>query len=190
MIWIISERRILIRKGRIAGLAFYEPAHNRLTAESGGVFTVWRCRTFGSSCKAPTSVRMKDYHPEHSKAKMALDAPASFGNVWPGSHNLSWRNSYGTSASPAESRRPGPWSPSNYLPILITLPDPVHCEERERLISLHVAAVARHNEADQAVAEPKSEGGREARQEAMKQTRRVCRETLADLNRHRAEHGC
>ena len=75
MIWIISERRILIRKGRIAGLAFYEPAHNRLTAESWGVFMVWRCRPFvidagpfvikdairvlGHPCKACTSVRVQ-----------------------------------------------------------------------------------------------------------------------------------
>jgi hypothetical protein len=46
MVWIISEGRILIRKGRIAGLAFYEPAHNRLTAESWGILMVWRCRPF------------------------------------------------------------------------------------------------------------------------------------------------
>jgi hypothetical protein len=111
--------------------------------------------------------------------------PASFGNVWPGSHSLSWRNSYGTGA-PSENRGPGPWdnagarecSPSNYLPIVIASMAPVHCEERQRLISLHLAAVARHTEADEAVAEPKSEGWREARQEAMKQTRRVWRETL------------
>jgi hypothetical protein len=74
------------------------------------------------------------------------------------------------------------WGSSNNLPILITLPDPVHCEERQRLISLQVAVVAGHTVTDEAVAEPKSEGGRAARQEAMKQTRRVCRETLADLN--------
>jgi hypothetical protein len=80
--------------------------------------------------------------------------------------------------------------PQQLFADLDNVPDPAHCEERQRLNSLHLAAVARHTEVEEAVAEPKSQGGREARQEAMKQTRRVCRETLADLNRHRAEHGC
>jgi hypothetical protein len=66
----------------------------------------------------------------------------------------------------------------------------VLCEERERLISAHVAAVAKLAEADKAVAEHKDEGWREASLEAKKKARRACRETLAALDRHLAEHGC
>ena len=64
------------------------------------------------------------------------------------------------------------------------------CEERERLISAHRAAMAVNVEAEKAVTEPNDEGWREAWLEAKTEARRRCRETLADLNRHRPERGC
>jgi len=67
---------------------------------------------------------------------------------------------------------------------------PVPCEEHQRLISVHLAAVARLNEADEAVAKSRGQGGWEVWHEAAKEARRVCREILADLDRHRQEHGC
>jgi hypothetical protein len=67
---------------------------------------------------------------------------------------------------------------------------PVYCKQRERLIKLHLAAVAKNAEAGETLAESRGKGWREAWLEATREARRACRETLADLNRHRAEHGC
>jgi hypothetical protein len=64
------------------------------------------------------------------------------------------------------------------------------CEERDRLLSIHLAAVAKNAEAAPAIAKLKGEGWSEAWWEAKKEARRILQETLADLNRHRAGHGC
>jgi hypothetical protein len=80
--------------------------------------------------------------------------------------------------------------PQRLCATLIALLGPVYCEQRERLISAHHTAIDANAEAERAVTERKGEGWREAWLEAKTEARRRCRETLADLNRHRAEHGC
>jgi len=62
----------------------------------------------------------------------------------------------------------------------------VSCKERDRLVYLYLDAVAQNIEAGKAYLDMRTYQWREA----TKETRAVCEDALADLNRHRAEHGC
>jgi hypothetical protein len=65
-------------------------------------------------------------------------------------------------------------------------PEPVVCEERKRLERLYLDAVRKNAVAGAHLLNTKSE----AWQEATKDTRAACDVALANLNRHREEHGC
>jgi hypothetical protein len=62
----------------------------------------------------------------------------------------------------------------------------VHCEERERLEKLYLAAVAENSKTGLTIPDMRSEAWRKA----TKQTREACETALANLNAHRKEHGC
>jgi hypothetical protein len=62
----------------------------------------------------------------------------------------------------------------------------VHCEDRDRLTEIYLAAIRKHDIASLKVPDMKSEAWREA----TKETREACQEALAELNIHRQEHGC
>jgi hypothetical protein len=66
----------------------------------------------------------------------------------------------------------------------------VDCEERERLIKIHLDAVAKLNEARKGVPEPRPVGWRKVWYKTRNKARLICRKTLEDLNRHKAAHGC
>ncbi len=63
---------------------------------------------------------------------------------------------------------------------------PVLCEERQLLAKVYLDAVRKNSIAGMRILNTKSEAWREA----TKETRAACDVTLADLNRHREEHGC
>jgi hypothetical protein len=62
----------------------------------------------------------------------------------------------------------------------------VPCEERDRLNSAYLAAASNVFSAGKAVPKMTSTKWREAIQEA----RAMCKAALADLKRHKKEHGC
>jgi hypothetical protein len=62
----------------------------------------------------------------------------------------------------------------------------VPCGERQRLEKIYFVAVVENDRAAIAIADVESEAWRDATQE----TREDCAEALADLNQHRAGHGC
>jgi hypothetical protein len=64
--------------------------------------------------------------------------------------------------------------------------EPVVCEERKRLERLYLDAVRQNAVAGAHLLNTKSEAWREA----TKDTRAACDVALANLNRHREEHGC
>jgi len=67
----------------------------------------------------------------------------------------------------------------------------MYCEERERLTSIYLVAVAENNEAASAMATLNAEGWRDdAWREEMKEIRAACEVALRELDRHRVEHGC
>ncbi len=63
---------------------------------------------------------------------------------------------------------------------------PMPCEERKRLAKVYLDAVRKTSIAGLRILNAKSEAWREA----TKETRAACDVTLANLNRHREEHGC
>jgi hypothetical protein len=67
----------------------------------------------------------------------------------------------------------------------------MHCEERERLTGIYLAAVAENNEAASAMAALNAENWRDdGWREEMKEIRAACEVALRELDRHRSEHGC
>ena len=60
------------------------------------------------------------------------------------------------------------------------------CEERQPLVKAYVDAVRKNAQAGAHILDTKTEAWREA----TKETRVACDVALADLNRHREEHGC
>lgn len=60
------------------------------------------------------------------------------------------------------------------------------CEERERLLRVYLAAVDKYVAASEQVSDVKGLDW----QQATKDTREDCEVALAELNRHKAEHGC
>ena len=64
--------------------------------------------------------------------------------------------------------------------------EPEVCEERKRLERLYLDAVRKNAVAGAHLLNTKSEAWREA----TKDTRAACDVALANLNRHREEHGC
>jgi hypothetical protein len=66
----------------------------------------------------------------------------------------------------------------------------VHCEERERLTKIYLAAIARNNEAASAMAQHFSEAWNDEWLGEMKDIRTACETALRELDRHRREHGC
>jgi len=57
------------------------------------------------------------------------------------------------------------------------------CEERNRLTSVYIAAIAKHSE----VASASEDTGES---DVATDTREACHKALAALNAHRREHGC
>jgi hypothetical protein len=64
------------------------------------------------------------------------------------------------------------------------------CKERERLIDIHLAAVARNAAAAPAIAKLKDETWNQAWWNAIQEARERRHQALANLNRHQSEHGC
>jgi hypothetical protein len=67
---------------------------------------------------------------------------------------------------------------------------PVHCEERERLTRIYLAAVSRNNEAATAMAKAYSDEWPDVWREEMKEIHAACEKALEALDQHRAEHRC
>jgi hypothetical protein len=66
----------------------------------------------------------------------------------------------------------------------------MHCEERERLATVYIAAVAKNNKSAGAIAKAYREGRRDEWREQMIAIRAACQEALYALDKHFLEHGC
>jgi hypothetical protein len=72
---------------------------------------------------------------------------------------------------------------------LTRVPDPTRCDECQRLMKAHRAAVEKNNKLGDGTATRGGEGAHEAWLKATREARSACRKTLADLNQHKALHG-
>jgi hypothetical protein len=64
------------------------------------------------------------------------------------------------------------------------------CIERRRLVSIYIAVIAKNYEARNVIPSLHGKGWREEQRDATKNIHVACETAIADLNRHRAEHGC
>jgi hypothetical protein len=64
------------------------------------------------------------------------------------------------------------------------------CNDGQQLIDAYLAAVAKNNEAAAAMAESRRDQWSDTWREKMREITAACRKALAELDQHRAEHGC
>jgi hypothetical protein len=64
------------------------------------------------------------------------------------------------------------------------------CNDGQKLLDAYLAAVARNNEAASSMAESRRDQWSDTWRERMIDVGAACREALANLDQHIAEHGC
>ena|ERR1700722_18013553 len=66
----------------------------------------------------------------------------------------------------------------------------VPCDNSQQLLDAYLATVARNNEAASAMAESRRDQWSDTWRAKMREIAAACRKALAELDQHRAEHGC